>query len=153
MKKFILVLGIFLLSGIVSGLPNDLTQPTGGLSAVPSVDARPVLSVDLVQVPSADIVAYPLPPVPVPFPTPSVESERISSAAIMLIRGSGSSLTVSEMRMVMGGGRNYDTLTKTWGVRYPMTGQRRNNFLLSWEAKRAKVGAVDLLPLDLRYSK
>jgi len=71
----------------------------------------------------------------------------------VLSRGSGSSLTVSEMRMVMGGGRNFDPVSKTWGYREAFSGMKRERFLLSWEAKRAKVGAVELLPLDLRYSK
>lgn len=155
MKKVFLVgLVSLLFSGVVSGLLNDSSTNQVGVFAVPSADTPPVLTVDVVTVPSADVVYLPAPtPVPVPLPTPSGEPESFESSSIELSRGSGSSLTVSEMRLVMNGGRNYDTKTKTWGYRYPMSGERRNNFLLSWEAKRAKVGAVELLPSDLRYSK
>lgn len=154
MKKiFLLGMISLLFSGAVSGLLNDSTTQQGGVFAVPSADTLPVFTVDVATVPNADTY-FPAPsPVPFPLPTPSGEPVSFESSSKAITRGSGSSLTVSEMRLVMAGGRNYDTITKTWGMRYPMVGERRNNFLLSWEAKRMKVGAVELLPLDLRYSK
>lgn len=64
-----------------------------------------------------------------------------------------SSLTVSEMRLVMNGGRNYDPYTKKWGYRDAFVGEKRNAFMLSWESHRRKSNVNQLLPEGLRYSK
>lgn len=114
----------------------------------PGLPAFTVVSADTITriVPVADVVV----PVPSQPQSPSAGKEPpiiISSNSI-----GGSSLTVSEMKIVMGGGRNYDPETRTWGFREPFTGQKRNSFMLSWEAKRVKYGASGL-PDGLKYSK
>lgn len=145
MKKVLLV-GLFLavFSGLafaLPSLPNVQTQLGGQADIVPL--PVPSLSLAVVQVPTADIVE------PVPVATSDISSPEPRSN----VRGSGSSLTITEMKLVMGGGRNYNPFTKTWGYRDAFTGMMRERFMLSWEEKRQKVGAVDLLPYDLRYSK
>lgn len=71
----------------------------------------------------------------------------------MINRGSvGSSLTINEMRIVMGGGRNWDPFSKEWGYRDSMRGIRRTNFLLSWEANRKRSRVNQLIPIDELYS-
>lgn len=105
-----------------------------------------VVSVDAVN-PVADVVV----PVPSQPQSPNVGKEPsiiISSSKSV----GGSSLTISEMKIVMNGGRNFDPKTKKWGYREPFTGEKRNSFLLSWEAKRVKYGASGL-PDGLKYSK
>lgn len=154
-KKFLLlVLVSFLFSGFVVGMPvsNNSYAPdtpyleleesfsTGSSSLVFIVDSEQTSSNKVVQ--------------SVSFSTSSVGPELSKSMSKKAITsGSGSSLTISEMKIVMNGGRNYNPFTKKWGYRDAMRGERRNNFLLSWEAKRAKVGVIDLLPEGLRYSK
>lgn len=148
MKKVLLV-GLFLavFSGLAFALPSSsnvgVNPQFGGQADIVPLPV-PSLSLAVVQVPTADIVE------PVPVATSDISSPEPRSEPS---RGSGSSLTITEMKLVMGGGRNYNPFTKTWGYRDAFTGMMRERFMLSWEEKRQKVGAIDLLPYDLRYSK
>lgn len=147
MKKVLLVgffLAVFSMSAFAlpiqfhGGTSKQPLEEQAGLAPVPS------FSLAVVPVPNADVFEPPAIATPITsFPEPRSEPSR----------GSGSSLTVSEMKIVMGGGRNYNPFTKSWGYREPFTGMVRERFMLSWEAQRQKVGAVELLPYDLRYSK
>lgn len=137
---------LFLASGLAFALPvADIAQPQGE-----QADRL------LLPVPSFSLANYPtlstsvIPSRPQSPPTVNVDPVPVISS---VSSGSGSSLTITEMRLVMDGGKNYNFITKEWGYRDAFSGQRRNNFMLSWEEKRKKVGAVDLLPYDLRYSK
>lgn len=120
--------------------------PLEQADSFPSLPVLTVVSADTVT-PVADVVV----PVPSQPQSPNMGKEPpiivISSKSV-----GGSSLTASEMKIVMGGGRNFDPKTRKWGYREPFTGEKRNSFLLSWEAKRVKYGASGL-PDGLRYSK
>lgn len=148
-KKFFLVTLLTLfLSFSVNGLPNN---HVGGSVAENGLLLPPliVLSADVVTPhASADVVS------PLPFghhSDPSVGVE--PSSSLLVVSVGGSSLTVSEMKLVMNGGRNYDPYTKKWGYRDAFVGEKRNAFMLSWESHRRKSNVNQLLPFGERYSK
>lgn len=145
MSRKILVLLVLSTLSLGASAVMEYNQPEQadfflGLPAFTVVSARPIT-------PVADVVV----PVPSQPQSPNVGKEPpiiISSSKSV----GGSSLTVSEMKIVMGGGRNFDPVSRKWGYREPFTGQKRNSFMLSWEKKRVKYGASGL-PDGLKYSK
>lgn len=146
MRKLMVLLVLSTLSLGASALmeyPQEQADSLRGLPVLTVVSADTITRID----PIADVVV----PVPSQPQSPNVGKEPpiiiYSSKSV-----GGSSLTVSEMKIVMNGGRNFDPITRTWGFREPFTGEKRNSFLLSWEAKRVKYGASGL-PDGLRYSK
>lgn len=146
MRKLMVLLVLSTLSlgaSAVMEYPQEQADSLRGLPVLTVVSADTITRID----PIADVVV----PVPSQPQSPNVGKEPpiiISSSKSV----GGSSLTVSEMKIVMNGGRNFDPITRTWGFREPFTGEKRNSFLLSWEAKRVKYGASGL-PDGLRYSK
>jgi len=136
---------LFLVSGLAFALPvADTIQPLED-----QADSA-------VSGPSFSLANYPtlstsvIPSRPQSPPTVNVDPVPVISS---VSSGSGSSLTITEMRLVMDGGKNYNFDTKEWGYRDEFKGMMRERFMLSWEKAREKVGAVELLPYDLRYSK
>ncbi len=100
-------------------------------------------------------VSFPVAILKQPFPKDNEESgpTLISSSSNRGSVGSHSSLTLSEMHLVMAGGRNFDPYTKRWGYRNAFVGEMRNNFMFSWEAKRIKNNVKQLIPNEELYSK
>lgn len=147
LSKVLLSLTFFLVCGVSV---SALSQVGGSLAQNdPLVSGFTVLSADVVTPhASADVVS------PLPFghhSDPSVGVE--PSNRLLVVSVGGSSLTVSEMKLVMNGGRNYDPYTKKWGYRDAFVGEKRNAFMLSWESHRRKSNVNQLLPFGERYSK
>jgi len=65
-----------------------------------------------------------------------------SPITINQLMSRSSNLTEKEVDIVMGAGRQFDFISRKWIVRPPMTGTIRENFLLSWVAKRDRIGVV-----------
>ena len=147
MSRKILVL--LVLSALSVGASAWMEYPQEQADSLPGLPVLTVVSADTITriVPVADVV------VPVPS---QPQSPNVGKEPPIIINSSksigGSSLTVSEMKIVMDGGRNFDPKTRKWGYREPFTGQKRNSFMLSWEAKRVKYGASGL-PDGLKYSQ
>lgn len=143
-KRIFFVIGSLLFLGSFASANNNGTVVLGQPSFILAIEQDS---------------GYPLSAIPVlvqphtkqPTQDSKNESGPNISSSFESIRGSGSSLTIKEMSIVMSGGRNYDPLTKKWGYREPFAGEKRNTFMLSWEAKRVKYGASGL-PDGLKYS-
>lgn len=126
---------------------NAFALPT--LSQVDAEQADVLLPVPsfllaIVSVPTADVVEP---------PTIATHITSYQEPRALVSRGSSSSLTVSEMHLVMGGGKNYNFITKSWGYRDAFRGQMRNNFILSWEAHRKISNVNQLIPNNELFSK
>ena len=146
-KVFLVTLLTLFLSFSVNGLPNN---HVGGSVAEndPLLPPLIVLSTSVTS-PLSDVIT----PVLIGPHSPSGGDSPTFSSSNSFFSVGESSLSLSEMRLVMNGGRNYDPYTKKWGYRDAFVGEKRNAFMLSWESHRRKSNVNQLLPFGERYSK
>lgn len=75
-------------------------------------------------------------------PVSDVSSPQIKNVVGSVARGDkGATLTCADVLIVMGEGRSYSFLSKTWSYRPPLFGVKRSVFLDSYNRGRSRIGA------------
>ena len=127
---FLIVLSLLVFSGFVSAYPQFLSHVSGG-GGSSLVQPHAVLSTALVLSP------VPVPPVISPPIVVVQNRPPLGTGA----RSNHSDLSTSEVKIVLGSYRTYDSITRKWSF-VPHSKEWKERFVTSWAMKGNKLGVV-----------